>query len=140
MMELEMIFAHDRHELPLPDMVTLYQLLVQRGWVWKMPAPYQAQAVAFISMGLIDPEKKGKIVEPKITIVTKKEYWMLSFEMRKEPLPPTEVQNSQSMREIDPVMRILDKLWQAHNQSLSDETKTIWRHKIEAYKRKVNLR
>ena len=65
---------------------------------------------------------------------------MLSFEMRKEPLPPTEVQNSQSMREIDPVMRILDKLWQAHNQSLSDETKTIWRHKIEAYKRKVNLR
>ena len=36
-----------------------------------MPAPYQAQAVAFISMGLIDPEKKGKIVEPKITIVTK---------------------------------------------------------------------
>ena len=71
MMELEMIFAHDRHELPLPDMVTLYQLLLQRGWVWKMPAPYQAQAVAFISMGLIDPEKKGKIVEPKITIVTK---------------------------------------------------------------------
>lgn len=71
MMELEMIFAHDRHELPLPDMVTLYQLLLQRGWVWKMSAPYQAQAVAFINMGLIDPKKKGKIVEPKITIVTK---------------------------------------------------------------------
>ena len=71
MMELEMIFAHDRHELPLPDMVTLYQLLVQRGWVWKMSAPYQAQAVAFINMGIISPQKEGKVVEPKITIVTK---------------------------------------------------------------------
>ena len=70
-MELEMIFAHDRHELSLADMVTLHQLLVQRGWVWKMPAPYQAQAVALINMGIISPQKEGKIVEPKITIVTK---------------------------------------------------------------------
>ena len=37
-------------------MVTLYQKLVERGWVWKMPADYHAQAVAFIRMGLIEAE------------------------------------------------------------------------------------
>jgi hypothetical protein len=71
MIELEMMEAHDRHELPLPDMVILYQLLVQRGWIWKMPSHYQAQAVAFLNMGLIGPRKEGNLMGPKILILTK---------------------------------------------------------------------
>ena len=54
--ELEMIHLYESQSLPLPDMVTLYQKLVERGWVWKMSAKYQAQAVAFINMGLIEEE------------------------------------------------------------------------------------
>jgi len=54
MTELEMIHLYESQSLPLPDMVTLYQKLVERGWVWKMSGKYQAQAVAFINMGLID--------------------------------------------------------------------------------------
>ena len=54
--ELEMIHLHEHQALPLPDMITLYQKLVERGWVWKMSANYQAQAVAFIHMGLIGEE------------------------------------------------------------------------------------
>ena len=52
--ELEMIHLYESQSLPLPDMVTLYQKLVERGWVWKMSANYQAQAVAFIKMGLVE--------------------------------------------------------------------------------------
>ena len=37
-------------------MVTLYRKLVERGWVWKMSVKYQAQAVAFILMGLTEAE------------------------------------------------------------------------------------
>ena len=54
--ELEMIHLYESQSLPLPDMVTLYQKLVERGWVWKMPAEYHSQAVAFINMGLIEEE------------------------------------------------------------------------------------
>ena len=54
--ELEMIHLYESQSLPLPDMVTLYQKLVERGWVWKIPAHYHAQAVAFIRMGLIGEE------------------------------------------------------------------------------------
>jgi len=61
--ELEMIHLHERQALPLPDMVTLYQKLVERGWVWKMPADYHAQAVAFIRMGLIG-EEIAKEIKP----------------------------------------------------------------------------
>jgi len=54
MTELEMIHLYESQSLPLPDMVTLYQKLVERGWVWKMPAEYHSQAVAFLNMGLIE--------------------------------------------------------------------------------------
>jgi len=56
MTELEMIHLRERNNLPLPELVTLFQKLVERGWVWKMPADYQSQAVAFIRMGLIGEE------------------------------------------------------------------------------------
>ena len=58
--ELEMIHLYESQSLPLPDLVTLYQKLVERGWVWKMSADYQAQAVAFIHMGLIEAELAGE--------------------------------------------------------------------------------
>ena len=63
--ELEMIHLYESQSLPLPDMVTLYQKLVERGWVWKMPANYQAQAVAFIRMGLIGEEIAGEMKPSK---------------------------------------------------------------------------
>ena len=59
--ELEMIHMYESQSLPLPDMVTLHQKLVERGWVWKMSGKYQAQAVAFINMGLIEAELAEKI-------------------------------------------------------------------------------
>ena len=54
--ELEMIHLRERHELSLPEIVNLFQSLIERGWVWKMPAEYHSQAVAFINMGLIEEE------------------------------------------------------------------------------------
>jgi hypothetical protein len=54
MTELEMIHLRERNNLPLPELVTLFQKLVERGWVWKMPADYQAQAVFFLNMGIIE--------------------------------------------------------------------------------------
>lgn len=70
-MELELIHLHERNELPLPEIITLYQLLLHRGWVWKMPAEYQAQVVAYLNLGIIDLPIEGKIMEPKIRILTK---------------------------------------------------------------------
>ena len=52
--ELEMIHLRDRNELSLPELVILFQKLIERGWVWKMPADYQSQAVAFLNMGIIE--------------------------------------------------------------------------------------
>jgi hypothetical protein len=71
MMELELMLLHERNELPIPETITLYQLLLQRGWVWKMPAEYQAQVVAYLNLGIIDPPIRGKKMEPKIRILTK---------------------------------------------------------------------
>ena len=71
MMELELMGLHEKNRLPLPETATLYQLLVQRGWVWKMSADYQAQAVAYINLGMILPITGGEKMNPKIRIVTK---------------------------------------------------------------------
>ena len=66
MMELELMGLHEKNRLPLPETVTLYQLLVQRGWVWKMSADYQAQAVAYINLGMILPITGGEKMNPNI--------------------------------------------------------------------------
>ena len=72
-MELEKLIAHEHNDLSMQDMIVLYQSLVQRGWIWQMPAHYQAQAVAFLNMGLVTEPKEEKFVKPKIIIVLTKD-------------------------------------------------------------------
>jgi hypothetical protein len=58
MMEIELIGKFERNELPMPDTILMFQLLVDRGWVWQMASNYQAQAVAYLNLGIIQPAKK----------------------------------------------------------------------------------
>jgi len=71
MIELQLMALHEENRLPLPETVTLYQLLVQRGWAWKMSADYQAQAVAYINLGMILPTTEGEEMNPKVRIIIK---------------------------------------------------------------------
>jgi len=57
--ELELITAFEKGELDLREVVLMTDLLIQRGWVWQMPAPYQALAEGWISVGVLDDPRKG---------------------------------------------------------------------------------
>jgi len=67
--ELELIAAFEKGELDLPEVVLMTHLLIERGWVWKMPAPYQALAEGWISVGILDDPRKVTMDRPKIKIV-----------------------------------------------------------------------
>jgi hypothetical protein len=72
MMEIELIGEFERDELPMSDTISMFQLLVDRGWVWKMAAKYQAYAVAYLNMGIIQPARKDRQnVQPMVRILTK---------------------------------------------------------------------
>ena len=64
---------------------------------------------------------------------------MLWLKMKKESPPPTPAPPSQKLEETDQVLRVMDRLWKAHDQSDS-KMKPIWLQKIEAYKRKVKIK
>jgi len=70
--EIELINAFEKGELDLLEVVKMTHLLIERGWVWQMPAPYQALAEGWISVGVLnDPRKKATMNRPKIKIVVK---------------------------------------------------------------------
>tara|TARA_R110002020_G_scaffold267676_1_gene482822 strand:+ start:166 stop:558 length:393 start_codon:yes stop_codon:yes gene_type:complete len=72
MMEVELIGEFEKNELPMTDTIFMFQLLVDRGWVWKMAAEYQAYAVAYLNLGIIKPARKDREnVQPMIRILTK---------------------------------------------------------------------
>ena len=72
MMEIELIEKFEKNELLIPDTIFMFQLLVDRGWVWKMAANYQAQAVAYLNLGIIKPSRKERPdVKPTIKIITR---------------------------------------------------------------------
>ena len=72
MMEIELIEEFETDELSMPDTIFMFQLLVDRGWVWKMAAEYQAYAVAYLNMGIIKPPRKDRQnVQPMVRILTK---------------------------------------------------------------------
>jgi hypothetical protein len=72
MMEIELIEKFEKNELLMPDTIFMFQLLVDRGWVWKMAANYQAQAVAYLNLGIIKPPRKERPdVKPTIKIITR---------------------------------------------------------------------
>jgi hypothetical protein len=56
--EIELIEAYERDELDLPEIILMTQLLLERGWVWQMPAPYQKLAKAWIEVGILDDPRK----------------------------------------------------------------------------------
>jgi len=61
MMEVELIGEFEKNELPMTDTIFMFQLLVDRGWVWKMAAEYQAYAVAYLNLGIKNqPERTEK--------------------------------------------------------------------------------
>jgi len=67
--ELELIAAFEEGELDLPEVVLMTHLLIKRGWVWNMPAPYQALAQGWIDVGILDDPRKVTMDRPKIKIV-----------------------------------------------------------------------
>jgi hypothetical protein len=72
MMEIELIGEFEIDELSMPDTILMFQLLVDRGWVWKMAAKYQAYAVAYLNMGIIKKARKDRQnVQPMVRILTK---------------------------------------------------------------------
>jgi len=75
MQELELIAAFEKGELDLPDVVLMTHLLIERGWVWQMPAAYQALAEGWISVGILnDPRKEKMDSRPKIKIIARDGY------------------------------------------------------------------
>ena len=71
-MEIQLIGEFEKNELLMPDTSFMFQLLVDRGWVWKMDANYQAQAIAYLNLGIIKPARKDRPdVRPMIKIITR---------------------------------------------------------------------
>ena len=71
-MEIQLIGEFEKNELLMPDTIFMFQLLVDRGWVWKMDANYQAQAIAYLNLGIIKPARKDRPdVRPMIKIITR---------------------------------------------------------------------
>ena len=77
--ELEMIHSVDEAEIYTMDQaevicaqkLVLHQSLIIRGWVWKMPAEYQAFARGYIECGILeDGDYEENTMKPKIKIVT----------------------------------------------------------------------
>jgi hypothetical protein len=69
--EIELIAAFERGELDLPEVVLMTHLLLERGWVWNMPAPYQALARGWIDVGILTDPRKVTMDRPKIKIIVK---------------------------------------------------------------------
>ena len=54
------------------DLIVLYDLLIRRGWVWRMPAKYHEVARLMIESGTLDDiQCEEKAMTPKIEITTK---------------------------------------------------------------------
>ena len=77
--ELEMIHSVDEAEVHTEDQIddffaeqlALHQSLIIRGWVWQMPAEYQAFARGYIECGILeDGDYEENTMKPKIKIVT----------------------------------------------------------------------
>jgi hypothetical protein len=45
MMDIELMHEYEQRGLQFPDMALLLQLLVDRDWIWKLPAEYQREAI-----------------------------------------------------------------------------------------------
>ena len=57
--ELEMIHQMDHRPVDIPEQYYLYQNLLRRGWLWKMPAKYQAPARILMECdGVLDSDFK----------------------------------------------------------------------------------
>ena len=68
--ELEMIHQMDHRPVDIPEQFYLYQNLLRRGWLWKMPAKYQAPARILMECdGVLDSDFKENGMKPKVRIV-----------------------------------------------------------------------
>jgi len=69
--EIEIIHMLDNDEAEFPQAALLSALLIQRGWVAKMPAKYQAMVASFTEAGIIRMEetKITKEMKPRIRFI-----------------------------------------------------------------------
>ena len=69
--EIEIIHMLDNDEAEFPQAALLSALLIQRGWVAKMPAKYQAMVASFTEAGIIRMEetKITNKMKPKIRFI-----------------------------------------------------------------------
>jgi hypothetical protein len=72
MMDIELMHEYEQEGLQFPDMALLLQLLVDRDWIWKLPAKYQREAVTYMRLGVVKPARKERPdVNPMIKIITR---------------------------------------------------------------------
>ena len=73
-MASEIEFIHDLEEDggSFDGSMVLYDLLIRRGWAWRMPAKHQCGARNYIKLGILDDAQfEEKSMTPKIEITTK---------------------------------------------------------------------
>ena len=72
MTEIELMEKFEQNDLQFPETELLFQMLVDRGWAWKLPSEYHARAIAYLNLGIIKPARKDRPdVKPVIKIVTR---------------------------------------------------------------------
>ena len=72
MMDIELMHEYDREGLQFPEMALLLQLLVDRDWIWKLPAKYQREAITYMRLGVVKPARKDRPdMRPTIKIITR---------------------------------------------------------------------
>jgi hypothetical protein len=72
MMDIELMHEYEQEGLQFPEMALLLQLLVDRDWIWKLPAKYQREAITYMRVGVVKPARKERPdVKPMIKIITR---------------------------------------------------------------------
>jgi len=70
--EIELIHHVEEDGGSFDGSMVLYDLLIRRGWAWRMPAEYQRGARNYIKCGILDDAQfEEKSMTPKIEITTK---------------------------------------------------------------------
>jgi len=63
---------YEQEGLQFPEMALLLQLLVDRDWIWKLPAKYQREAITYMRLGVVKPARKDRPdMRPTIKIITR---------------------------------------------------------------------
>lgn len=72
MMDIELMHEYEQEGLQFPEMALLLQLLVDRDWIWKLPAKYQREAITYMRLGVVKPARKDRPdMRPTIKIITR---------------------------------------------------------------------